>query len=313
MITLGPKIHDFLSCPEQYNLCLRGSVLDAEKKVFLISRLKRWLLPSYGFCHILRELGSRGVQDADSGEQLLKGLNGKMECYLFRHTRQVVEVGKLIRGVLDKLIKVSEQDCLFTQRLETRLKTFPIVCRITRAANEKLQKLRENYECHEFDTSIVLGMDDRDGSAFAPRGLVGVHLARISKYFLHGRLAGIHLDEGRPEDTTEPVAPVISVQDGGLCSIDDYKKLKCLRGDKSIDSLLFERKVAKIRPGDIKAGTCLNKALQIWLVMDWGWCNQKTCKFDMIESRYRLGNYLKLSIDYQNEDWKLQAQLNGTI
>jgi len=82
-IRLDSSIKDFCSKPEEYNLCLKGTLLTAKRKIPVISRFLRWLLPRYNFCRILDALGKRNIEEMQgiSRHELVEKIQSKVQNY----------------------------------------------------------------------------------------------------------------------------------------------------------------------------------------------------------------------------------------
>jgi len=114
-ISLNQNLQDFCSHPEDYNLHLKNNILSAEKKIFLISRLKRWFFKEYNFSHILEEFGQKCIAEKSgiSRELLLEKIKTKAKkyaqtrrCFFFKREKKI---GDLFEKVRDNLLLSPEK------------------------------------------------------------------------------------------------------------------------------------------------------------------------------------------------------------
>jgi len=106
------SLNEFCKTPEKYDLCLnKEGVLSAEKKVFLISRLRRFLFKNYNFPHIINELSQKLIQRTEeiSTERLLEKIENKAEkyaqkkpCFLFKRDKS--KINQLFQAVKNRQV-----------------------------------------------------------------------------------------------------------------------------------------------------------------------------------------------------------------
>jgi len=130
-IKLDPTIKEFCLKPEDYNLCLKNNVLFATRKIFLISRLMRWLLPSYNFCYILNELGQKFIDEKEevTRSQIIEKIASKKKNYLTkkRCIRISEERKRRVNSLFQKVENLGKLQSLFTdEEFRTLLGRFNI-------------------------------------------------------------------------------------------------------------------------------------------------------------------------------------------
>ncbi|MCB1112134.1 MAG: hypothetical protein H7A37_01575 [Chlamydiales bacterium] len=184
--------------------------------------------------------------------------------------------------------------------LQRKLEHLPIVFNITKSACENLERIHKEYG--DIQVKISVGFAGKQGDKFAPAEGYGVELMEIGKYFIGVRLPYVHEQEGRPEITTEPVAPVIN-------TLDAWGQTFHLRCESSDDfhSLERERYVPKIKSAKEIEGKSL-KDLQAEFVLLLG-PDARVYNFEVLDVKKSDKESLELSIDFQDGVWKLQIRV----
>ncbi len=216
----------------------------------------------------------------------------------------------LVKYYLSKSTNPSEVICQsqFARKFQRQLEHFPIVFKITQSACEKLAQLRKNYSSSVIDMSVVLGVNGREGEKFNPIEGRGVQLVEISKYFINGRLPFLHEMDGKPEMTTEPVAPVFRTMDAFM----QVFNLRTMVPEGHVDDAVIfhldpERLVGRILSDDVIEGRGL-KDLHAWFVLVPGGFRVEPHEFEELEAGTSEKESLELSIDFKEDVWKLQSQ-----
>ncbi len=191
------------------------------------------------------------------------------------------------------------------RQFQRELGLIPIIFHATQAACAKINQIGGKFGT---DLSVVLGVNGENGEKFNPREGGGTHLATISKYFLTERLIFIHEQEGKPQSTSEPVAPAIRTQE----AYRQLSKLRTMQLEKGqeIDThgLERERSVPRITAEKAVAEKCLND-LRAWLTLMIGGIKFEAHAFEVVESnRRKAKESIELSIDFQDDAWKLQSR-----
>lgn len=201
---------------------------------------------------------------------------------------------------------------------QKQLELMTIVCKITRAACEKMAALRKEYSGSVLDMSIVLGVDESSSEPFNPMNRKGVKLVEISNYFVNGRLPFLHQKEGKPNETSEPIAPVIRSWEA-LDQVGQLRKMTF--GDEKDKDEIFhldpERKVSNLSSLDAVTYENLKtkslKDLHAWFVLIPGGIRVESYEFKRLGSQQSDQiEKLELSIDF-NETWKLQSKFYPKI
>jgi len=214
------------------------------------------------------------------------------------------DLRRVVNDYLDKCPipkEVTEQSPLCWQ-FQRKLELFPIVCKVTRSACKKFVRMSEENRLLPHDKPIVLGYKIKGGD----------DLVKISTLFLRGRLICLHIKDGKPDITTEPVAPVIR----SMKACGDVSKLRGqnLKGEEEVDGLQdfeCERTVKKILSDDLVEGKSL-KDLHAWFLMS-SKGGHETLEFEKLDAKRSDRDSLELSIDFQDDAWELKSQFFGKV
>ena len=199
------------------------------------------------------------------------------------------------------------------RKFQRQLEHFRLLFKITRSACEKLEQLRKEQSGSFLDVLVVLGLDGKEGEKFDPVKGRGVHLVKVSKYFINGRLACLHDREGKPERTTEPVAPVIRTMEAFMQTFQLRKRaaVDC-EGGIGIADFDSERSVEKLVSDEVLKGKSL-KDLRAWLVLVSGGWKVKSHEFENLEAGTSKEESLELSLDFREESWKLSSKFFNQV
>ena len=170
MIRLDSSIGQFCSKTEDYNLRLKDNVLTAKRKIFLVSRLMRWLLPSYNFCYILNELGQKFTEEMQGVKKsrIIEKIANKKENYLNKKRFIRISEGRRNRvstlfqqvknlGKIQSLFE-DKDFCKILDRYEIQIDTAKTAGDVLKDFEEKVRRWAGLISIVPFDDSIGFGI-----------------------------------------------------------------------------------------------------------------------------------------------------------